>query len=196
MGSDAGRPPSCATFQVELRPEELSLLRAWIAACHEASPSRSHIKDEGFLELCDDLSLLSVVSDAGVEPGAETRAVLARITGAFLGRLEACFPEEHRFVRERSRRLQFNVLSYRPAEEGGVAAGVPYHSDRVPTTIVFGLLITRALEGGALEVQDLDSGATTSLVEEGWAVIFDDRRCLHRVHDMKGPRQALTLRVW
>lgn len=188
--------PSCATFQVELRPGELSLLRAWIAACHEASPSRSHIKDEGFLGLDDDLSLLSVVSDAGVAPGADTLAAVSRITGAFLERLEACFPEEHRSVRERSRRLQFNVLSYRPVETGGVASGVPYHSDRVPTTILFGLVITRAIEGGALEVLDLDSGTTTCLVDEGWAVIFDDRRCLHRVHDMKGPRQALTLRVW
>jgi hypothetical protein len=176
-----------------LSAEEQGGLRRWIDACHRASPSRSHIKDEGLIALGG-----AVVSEAGIAPDAYVgaRGAIDRLVGAFLGALEAHFAEEHRFVREVSRRLQYNVLSYAAAPGGGVTEGVPYHQDRCPTTILFGCVVTRPAEGGALEVLDLASGKTERLEEEGWALVFDDRACLHRVHDMRGARQALTLRVW
>lgn len=190
------REHPAASFPVALAAGELSLLRAWIDACHRTSPSRSHIKDEGFFNLQDDLRIGSTTSDAGVDPDAPTRAALQRLVDVFLARLLDRFPDQHGFVREGSRRLQFNVLSYRSSYPGEVVSGVPYHQDRAPTTILFAFLVTRPEQGGAFEVLDLDTATTECLAEEGRAMVFDDRSCLHRVHDLTGHRQALTLRVW
>lgn len=174
-----------------LSAEEQGDLRRWIDACHRASPSRSHIKDEGLIALGG-----AVVGEAGVVPDAGARRAIDRLVGVFLEALEVHFAEEHRFVREVSRQLQYNVLSYAAAPDGGLTEGVPYHQDRCPTTILFGCVVTRPAAGGALEVLELSSGRSERLDEEGWALVFDDRQCLHRVHDMHGSRQALTLRVW
>lgn len=196
-------PAGIIRLRVGLSAEELAAIRAWIAACHRASPSRSHIKDEGFLFLDADLRLAAWTSETGLtldpaddpaRPGL-LRTALQRLIDAFLDQLRDHHPDASTFVRERSRRLQFNVLSYEPQADG-TAQGVPHHQDRAPTTLIFNFLATRPAAGGALEVLDLERARTAELTEENWALVFDDRQCLHRVADMRGRRQSLSLRVW
>jgi hypothetical protein len=195
--------PGVIKFPVNLSAAELSLIRGWIAQCHKLSASRSHIKDEGFVALGESFAVLGCTSETGAALDGDTLRALARLVAAFAAQLKTHFPAQHEFVDQRAHALQFNVLSYKAPEGQARIEGVPYHSDRVPTTIIFNFLATGADSGGELEVLDLDdaldardSGNPTQLCEENWAVVFDDRACLHRVHSMTGRRQALTLRVW
>jgi hypothetical protein len=183
-------------FPVGMPTEELSLLRQWIESCHEASPSRSPIKDEGLILLNEDLKIDSWTSEAGVYPEVQTRAVLQSLIDTFLERLQQHFAEQYQLVQQRTKKLQFNVLSYKAHAEGESIPDVPYHQDRPPTTILFAFLVRKPEQGGVFEVLHLDSSQTTQLHEESWAMVFDDRDCLHRVHEMRGHRQSLTIRVW
>jgi hypothetical protein len=183
-------------FPVGLPTEDLSRLRQWIEACHEASTSRSPIKDEGLILLDEALKIDSWTSEAGVYPDQQTRGVLQRLLDTFIDKLRQRFAEEHQHIQARTKKLQFNVLSYKPNTKGETIPEVPYHQDRPPTTILFAFLVKRPEQGGVFEVLHLDSSQTTHLSEENWAIVFDDRDFLHRVHEMRGHRQSLTIRVW
>lgn len=179
---------------------ELQALCRWVETCHARSASKSQIKDEGLIQLAlrqGEPEVVDIRSEAGVSPDLDVQTALQKVVTCFLRQLRQHFPEQYQMAVMEKQRLQFNVLSYKPAHAGqDWIAGVPFHQDRSPTTILFNVLLQAPRMGGEFEVKHLETGDSHFLRDVNQAMLFDDRDCVHRVGDMRGERKALTLRVW